>query len=57
MAFMFITLELAKSFTFASEQLTDLCFYDCQEAAIIYRDFLKGLGAFVALRTRQEMSN
>jgi hypothetical protein len=29
MAFMFITLELAKSFTFVSKQLTDLCFYDC----------------------------
>ena len=57
MAFMFITSESAKSFTFTSEQLTDLCFYDCQEAAIIYGDFLKGLGASVALRARQEMSN
>jgi hypothetical protein len=28
-AFMFITSESAKSFTFASEQLTDLAFYDC----------------------------
>jgi len=54
---MFITLESAKSFTFASEQLTDLCFYDYQEAAIIYGDFLKGLGASVALKARQEMSN
>jgi hypothetical protein len=56
-AFMFITLESAKSFTFVSKQLTDLCFYDCQEAAIIYRDFSKGLSASVALRACQEMSN
>ena len=57
MAFMFITSESAKSFTFASEQLTDLCFYDCPEAAIICGDFSKGLGASIALRARQEMSN
>jgi hypothetical protein len=57
MAFMFITLESAKSFTFASKQLTDLCFYDCLEAAIICGDFSKGLGASIALKARQEMSN
>jgi hypothetical protein len=28
MAFMFITSELAKSFKFANECLTDLCFYN-----------------------------
>jgi hypothetical protein len=51
-AFMFIMLESAKSFTFASKQLTDLCFYNCLEAAIIYRDFLKGLSASITLRGR-----
>jgi MULE transposase domain len=56
MAFMFITSESAKSFTFASEQLTDLCFYDCSEAAIICGDFSKGLGASIALRACQELS-
>ena len=56
MAFMFITSESAKSFTFASEQLTDLCFYDCAEAAIVCGDFSKGLGASIALRARQELS-
>jgi hypothetical protein len=29
MAFMFITSELAKSFKFAGECLTNLCFYNC----------------------------
>jgi hypothetical protein len=29
MAFMFITSELVKSFKFANECLTDLCFYNC----------------------------
>jgi hypothetical protein len=29
MAFMFITTKSAKSFKFAGECLTDLCFYDC----------------------------
>jgi hypothetical protein len=56
MAFMFIMSESAKSFTFVSKQLTDLCFYDYAEAAIIYRDFLKGLSALIALRARQELS-
>jgi hypothetical protein len=56
MAFMFTTSESAKSFTFAFKQLTDLCFYDCSEAAIICGDFSKGLGAFIALRARQELS-
>ena len=56
MAFMFIMSESAKSFTFVSEQLTDLCFYDCAEAAIICGDFSKGLGASIALRARQELS-
>jgi len=56
MAFMFIMSESAKSFTFVSKQLTDLCFYDYAEAAIIYRDFLKGLSALITLRARQELS-
>jgi hypothetical protein len=56
MTFMFITSESSKSFTFASEQLTDLCFYDCPEAAIICEDFSKGLRASIALKVTQDLS-
>jgi hypothetical protein len=54
-AFMFITSESSKSFTFASEQLTDLCFYDCPVAAIMCGDFSKGLGASIALKATQDL--
>jgi len=55
MAFMFITLESAKSFKFVSDQLTDLCFYDCSEAHMIYRDFFKGLRAAIALKAKADV--
>ena len=55
MAFMFITSESFKSFIFTSEQLTDLCFYDCPEAAIICRDFSKSLRASIALKAKQDL--
>jgi hypothetical protein len=47
MAFMFITIESAKSFKFTGECLTDLCFYNCPQPSLIYGDFSKGLGAVV----------
>jgi hypothetical protein len=54
MAFMYHTTESAKAFKFASEQLTDLAFYDCLEAAVICGDFSKGLGAAVKLKAFQD---
>jgi hypothetical protein len=51
MAFMFITSESAKSFKFANECLTDLCFYDCPQPSL---DFSKGLGAAVAAQAAKE---
>jgi MULE transposase domain len=50
MAFMYHTTESAKAFKFTSEQLTDLAFYDCLEAAVICGDFSKGLGATIKLK-------
>src|SRR5436305_2822188 len=49
-AYCYITSESAASFKFVAEQLTDLVFYDCPEAAIIVGDFSKGLGAAVAAK-------
>jgi hypothetical protein len=51
---MFITSESAKSFVFASQCLTDLCFYDCPEARVICGDFSKGLGAAIAMKAQQD---
>jgi hypothetical protein len=56
MAFMFITSESAKSFQFASECLTDLCFYNCPQPELICGDFSKGLGAAVALKAAQDFA-
>ena len=56
MAFMFITSESAKSFQFANECLTDLCFYDCPQPNLICGDFSKGLGAAVALQAARELA-
>src|SRR3984885_15808210 len=50
MAFMYHTTESTKAFKFTSEQLTDLAFYDCLEAAVICGDFSKGLGATIKLK-------
>ena len=56
MAFMFITSESAKSFQFANECLTDLCFYDCPQPNLICGDFSKGLGAAVAKQAAKELA-
>jgi hypothetical protein len=56
MAFMFITSESAKSFQFANECLTDLCFYDCPQPSLICGDFSKGLGAAVAKQAAKELA-
>jgi hypothetical protein len=56
MAFMFITSESAKSFQFASECLTDLCFYNCPQPSLMCGDFSKGLGAAVALQALLELA-
>ena len=55
-AFMFITSESAKSFQFANECLTDLCFYNCPQPSLIYGDFSKGLGAAVAKQAAKELA-
>jgi hypothetical protein len=54
MAFMFITSESSKSFQFANECLTNLCFYNCPQPRLICGDFSKGLGAAVALQATRE---
>ena len=56
MAFMFITSESAKSFKFANECLTDLCFYNCPQPSLICGDFSKGLGAAVAKQAAKELA-
>jgi hypothetical protein len=54
-AYCYITLELAASFKWVAEQLTDLVIYDCPEAAVIVRDFSKGLGAAVAAKAATDL--
>jgi hypothetical protein len=56
MAFMFITTESAKSFKFAGECLTDLCFYNCPQPSLICGDFSKGLGAAVAAQAAKDLA-
>ena len=53
-ALMYITLKLAKAFGFAYKQLINLVFYDYLEAAIIYGDFSKGLGAAIWKKAQEE---
>jgi hypothetical protein len=48
LAYCYITSESAKSFDFVGGELTKYVFYDCLEAAVIYADFTKGLGAAIA---------
>ena len=55
MAFMFITTESAKSFKFAGECLTDLCFYNCPQPSLICGDFSKGLGAAVVAQAAKDL--
>jgi hypothetical protein len=54
LAFMYHITESAKAFKFASDQLTDLAFYDCLEPAVICGDFSKGLGAAIKLKAFQD---
>jgi hypothetical protein len=56
MAYCYITSESAVSFKWISEQLTDLAFYDCPEAALICGDFSKGLGAAVAAKATSDLA-
>ena len=51
LVYCYITSESAKSFDFVAGELTKYVFYDCLEAAVIYADFAKGLGAAIAART------
>jgi hypothetical protein len=52
---MFITTELAKSFKFVGEYLTDLCFYNCLQLSLICGDFSKGLGAAVVAQAAKDL--
>jgi len=54
-AYCYITSESAASFKFAADQLMDLVFYDCPEAAVIVGDFSKGLGAAVAAKAAVDL--
>jgi MULE transposase domain len=54
-AYCYITSESAASFKFATDQLTDLAFYDYPKAAVIVRDFAKGLGAACAAKAAVDL--
>ena len=54
-AYCYITSESAASFKFISDQLSDLVFYDCPEAAVIVGDFAKGLGAAIAAKAAVDL--
>jgi hypothetical protein len=54
-AYCYITSECAASFKFVANQLSDLAFYDCLEAAIIVGDFSKGLGAACAAKAAVDL--
>jgi len=55
-AYCYIILECAASFKFAADQLSDLAFYDCLKAAVIVRDFAKGLRAACAAKVAVDLS-
>jgi hypothetical protein len=55
MAYCYITSESAASFKFAADQLSDLAFNDCPEAAVIVGDFSKGLGAACAAKAAVDL--
>lgn len=55
-AYCYITSESAASFKFVADQLSDLVFYDCPEAAVVVRDFLKGLAAAMAAKAAVDLS-
>jgi hypothetical protein len=52
----YITLESAASFKFVANQLSDLAFYDCPEAAIVVGDFSKGFSAAIAAKAAVDLS-
>jgi hypothetical protein len=54
LVYCYITSESAKSFDFVVGELTKYVFYNCLEAAVIYADFTKGLGAAIAARALHE---
>jgi hypothetical protein len=49
-SYCYITSELAASFKFVTDQISDLAFYDCPKATVAVRDFFKGLGAAMAAK-------
>jgi len=55
-AYCYITLESAASFTFIDNQLCDLAFYNCPRQLIIIRDFAKGLGAACTAKAAVDLS-
>jgi hypothetical protein len=54
-AYCYITSESAASFKFVTDQLSDLAFHNCPEAAIIVGDFSKGLGAACAAKAAVDL--
>jgi hypothetical protein len=54
-AYCYITSELVTSFKFVTNQLTNLAFYNCSKAAIIVRDFSKGLRAACAAKAALDL--
>lgn len=52
----YITAESAASFKWIVEQLTDLCFYNCLEPAVICGDFSKGLRAAVVAKAVADLA-
>jgi hypothetical protein len=55
-AYCYITSESAVSFKWIVKQLTDLAFYNCPEAALIYRDFSKGLRTAVVAKAISDLA-
>jgi len=55
-AYCYITLKLAASFKFVANQLSDLAFYNCLEAAVIVGDFSKGLRAACTAKAAVNLS-
>lgn len=54
LAFIYYITKSVKAFKFASDQLTDLVFYNCLEPAVICEDFFKGLGVMIKLKAFQD---
>jgi hypothetical protein len=54
-AYCYITSKSAASFKFVADQLSDLAFNDCPEAAVIVGDFFKGLRAACAAKAALDL--